>query len=196
VKAVVNTLIAWGPLGVFIVALVDGAGVPSPGGLDWMVLLLAINRPDLAMTFAGLAILGSLIGGSFLFWVAGRGGEKMLKKYRGRPRFEKLETWFQRYGLLTVFIPALIPIPMPLKFFIICAGVFKVKPLTYLVVLTVARVPRYLALAYLGSQLGHESFNWMKAHAWHMAGIAAGMFVILYMLILVADRRRRLADQG
>ncbi len=194
-KALLNTLIAWGPLGVFIVAVVDGAGMPSPGGLDWMVLLLSINQPGLAFGFAGLAILGSLIGGLFLFWLARRGGEKMLAKYRGRPRFEKLEKWFQHYGLLTVFIPALIPIPMPLKFFIVCAGVFDVSPMSYFLVLTVARIPRYLALAYLGSQLGHESFNWMKAHAWHMIGAAAALFVLLYLTILVVDRRKRLTGQ-
>jgi membrane protein YqaA with SNARE-associated domain len=191
VKALIATLVAWGPLGVFIVAVIDGAGVPSPGGLDWLVLLLAINRPELAFEFAGLAILGSLIGGLFLFWIARRGGEAMLKKYRGRPRFQKLEKWFQHYGLLTVFIPALVPIPMPLKFFVICAGVFKVHPFTYFIVVLVARIPRYLGLAYLGSQLGHESFNWLKAHAWHMAGLAAGLFVFLYVLILIAGRRRR-----
>lgn len=191
-KALLNTLISWGPLGVFIVAVIDGAGVPSPGGLDWMLLLLAINRPELAFGLAGLAILGSLIGGLFLYWIARRGGEAMLKKYRGRPRFERFEKWFQRYGLLTVFIPALVPIPMPLKFFVLCAGVFEVPPLVYLLVMLVARVPRYLGLAYLGSQLGRESFTWLRAHAWHMAGIAAALFVFLYLLILVADRRRRL----
>jgi membrane protein YqaA with SNARE-associated domain len=194
-KAILNTLIAWGPLGVFIIAVVDGAGVPSPGGLDWVILLLSANRPDLAFGLAGLAILGSMIGGVFLYWIARRGGDAMLKKYRGRPRFERFERWFQHYGMLTVFIPALVPIPMPLKFFIICAGVFEVPLLTYFLVLLVARIPRYLGLAYLGSQLGHQSFPWLKAHAWHMIGIAFGLFVFLYLLILVADRRRRLTGQ-
>lgn len=190
-RALLDTLIAWGPLGVFIVAVIDGAGVPSPGGLDWMLVLLSINRPELAYGMAGLAIIGSLIGGLVLYWIARRGGEAMLKKYRG-PRFARFEKWFQRYGLLTVFIPALIPIPMPLKFFVLCAGVFEVPVLTYFLVMLVARVPRYLGLAYLGSQLGHQSFAWLKWHAWHMMGIAAGLFVVLYLLILIAERRRRL----
>ena len=191
-KAVINTLLAWGPLGVFIIAFIDGAGVPSPGGLDWVLVILCANRPDLAYGMAGLALLGSLIGGLFLYWMARRGGEAMLKKYRERPRFARFERWFQRYGMLTVFIPALVPIPMPMKFFVICAGVFEIPVLTYVVVLFAARVPRYLGLAYLGSHLGRESFPWLKAHLWHMAGVAAGLFVFLYLLIVLVERRRRL----
>src|ERR1017187_6497763 len=194
-KAFLNTLIAWGPLGVFIVAVIDGAGVPSPGGLDWMLVVLSINRPDLAYGMAGLAVAGSLIGSLFLYWIARRGGEAMLKKYRGRPRFARFEKWFQRYGLLTVFIPALIPIHMPLKFFAVCAGVFEVPVATYFLVMLAARVPRYLGLAYLGSQLGRESFTWLRSHAWHMTGVAAALFVFLYLLILVVERRRRLTGQ-
>lgn len=191
-KTILNTLIAWGPLGVFVIAVIDGAGVPSPGGLDWVLLLLSINRPGLAYGLAGLALIGSLIGGVFLYWIARRSGETMLRKYRNRPRFERFERWFQHYGMLTVFIPALIPIPMPLKFFVICAGVFEVPVLTYFVVLLVARVPRYLGLAYLGAKLGKESKPWLQAHMWHMIGIAVGLFVLLYLLILIAERRRRL----
>src|SRR5437763_586016 len=115
-KRLLNTLIAWGPAGILIFAFVDGVGVPSPGGLDWLLVLLSVNRPEMAFQFAGLALIGSLAGALVLFWIARRGGEATLKKYRGRPRFVQFEKWFQRYGLLTVFIPALMPIPMPLKF--------------------------------------------------------------------------------
>ncbi len=191
-KAIVNTLLAWGPLGVIVIAIIDGAGVPSPGGLDWVLLVVAANRPNLAYGLAGLALLGSLIGGVFLYWIARRGGEAMLKKYRDRPRFVRFEQWFQHYGMLTVFIPALIPIPMPMKFFVICAGVFEVPILTYFTVLLIARVPRYLGLAYLGAKLGRESWPWLLSHVWQMTGIALGLFVFLYLLILVAERRRRL----
>jgi membrane protein YqaA with SNARE-associated domain len=192
-SGIVNTLIAWGPAGIFLFAILDGAGLPSPGGLDWLLVFLSIKRPDLAYRFAGLCMVGSIGGGAFLYWIARRGGETVLKKYRVRPNFIRFERWFQHYGLLTVFIPALIPIPMPLKFFVLCAGVFKVSPLTYMVVLLLARVPRYLGLAYLGSELGVESTAWLKAHVWQMCGIAAALFLFLYLLIFVAERRRRLA---
>lgn len=190
-KGVMETLIAWGPAGVFVFAILDGVGVPSPGGLDWLLVFLASRTPDSAYTMAALALTGSLIGGMMLYYLSRRAGEKVLVKYRGRPRFVRFEQWFQRYGLLTVFIPALVPIPMPLKFFVICAGVFAVPPLTFFLVMLAARVPRYFALAYLGAQLGRESLPWLKSHVWHMVGIAAVLFAVLYIMIRLTDRRRQ-----
>lgn len=194
-KKFLDTLIAWGPPGVFLFAVADGAGAPSPGGLDWLLVYLSIRSPGLAYGMAGLAILGSLIGGLILYYVAKRAGEAMLEKYRTRPRFKRFERWFQRYGLLTVFIPALVPIPMPLKFFVICAGVFEVPPLTYFLVMLAARVPRYLALAYLGSQLRDNALSWLQSHVLHLFGVAAGLFAFLYLLILLAEKRRALTGQ-
>lgn len=190
-KALVATLIAWGPLGLFLFALVDGIGFPTPNGLDAALLLLTINRPSFAFGFAALTLIGSAIGCMILFSFARKGGEASLKKYRSKPRFVKLEEWFQRYGLLTIFIPALLPIPLPLKFFILCAGVFEVRPLVFLGVLLAARIPRYFLLAYLGSQLGSQSFQWLKQHTWHLVGFAAGLFLFLYLLIRLADRNRK-----
>jgi membrane protein DedA with SNARE-associated domain len=195
-KEFVNTLIAWGPLGVFIFAILDGAGIPSPGGLDWLLVLIAVNSPEQWYWLACLSVAGSVLGCLFLYYIARRAGEAMLAKYRRRPRFQRFERWFQHYGLVTVFIPALVPIPMPLKFFIICAGVFEVPSATFIAVLVAARVPRYLGLAYLGAELGRESFSWLKSHAIEMIAIAAGLFVVLYLLILITDRRKRLTESA
>ena len=189
-KALFATLIAWGPLGLFLFAIIDGAGVPTPNGLDFLLLLLTINRPAYAYWFAACTLAGSMIGCTILYFMARKGGEASLKKYRERPRFVKLEEWFQRYGLLTIFIPALLPIPLPLKFFILCAGVFEVRLPVLWGVLLAARIPRYFALAYLGSELGNHSFEWLKAHTWHLIGFAVGLFAFLYLLIRVSDRGR------
>ena len=32
---------------------------------------------------------------------------------------------FQRFGLVTVYVPALMPVPMPLKFLVISAGALR-----------------------------------------------------------------------
>lgn len=195
-KELLATLIAWGPPGLFLFAVIDGAGVPTPNGLDALLLLLTINRPSFAWGFAAITLVGSLIGCTFLFYMARKGGEAGLKKYRARPRFVRLEEWFQRYGLLTIFIPALLPIPLPLKFFILCAGVFEVRLPVFWAVLLAARIPRYFALAYLGSQLGTQSGPWLLAHTWHLLGFGVGLFAFLYLLIRLTDRRHRRSLRG
>ena len=50
-----DVLVSWGPLGLLVFAAVESAGIPSPGGTDALLLVLAIARPQEAMLCAILA---------------------------------------------------------------------------------------------------------------------------------------------
>ena len=102
-----------------------------------------------------------------------------------------MKRWFQEYGLVTVFVPAAVPIPMPLKLFIIAAGAFQVRPVAFAAILTVARIPRYFGLAWLGLQLKGETLSYLGHHVWQLCAFAAALFLALYLAIRFADRRRR-----
>jgi len=193
-KGFINLLVGIGPLGVFLVALIDGVGVPIPGGVDFLLVLLAAKSPDQAFLFATVTIIGSLIGGMGLFYAARKGGETYLAKYTSDGRGLTLKHWFLEYGLLTVFIPALVVIPMPLKVSEICAGALGVRPMPFFLTLLAARVPRYFGLAYLGAKLGEEgAWPWVKAHGWHMGAFSIALFAVLYLMILVVHNRRKSA---
>lgn len=192
-----DTLISWGPFGLFLCAILDSGGVPNPGGLDALLLLVTAVNPRSVWLCATLSVIGSLIGCMFLYHLARKGGEIYLEKHLSSGRGAKFRAWFRRYGLLTLFIPGLVPfVPLPLKAFVICAGATGVRPQTFLLVLLVARVPRYFALAYLGAQLGKNSLPWLKTHAWHLVAIAAGLFVFLYALIRVYERMHARSAKG
>jgi undecaprenyl-diphosphatase len=193
-KKFVDTLVGWGPLGLLVIAFLDGMGVPLPGGVDLALILLCTADPAQAYWYALVTIGASLAGGMVLYYVARKGGEAFLAKYTSSGRGAKFRVWFQHYGLITVFIPALVIIPMPLKVFVICAGALGVTPRAFFLTLLVARIPRYFGLAYLGSQLGTQSWPWVKAHVWHMVGLAGVLCAALYLMIRLADaRRQRLA---
>src|SRR5579863_2291359 len=111
-----DVLVSWGPLGVLLLATVESAGIPNPGGTDALLLVLAIARPQQAMLCAVLAAAGSLIGSVIFYEITRRGGEKFLAKYAAGGGTQRFREWFARYGLITVFIPALLPIPiLPFK---------------------------------------------------------------------------------
>ncbi|HLJ18215.1 MAG TPA: VTT domain-containing protein [Bryobacteraceae bacterium] len=189
-KRVLDTLVAWGPWGIFLVAILDSAGVPSPGGMDLLLLLVTIANPAKAWLSASLAVAGSLIGCMILFYLARRGGDRFLERYTSSGRGARFKAWFLRYGLITVFIPALLVIPMPLKVFVICSGAMGIRPLPFAVIIIAARVPRYFALAYLGSRLGMSSVPWLKEHVWQMLAGAAVLFLLLYVLVRIWERRQ------
>lgn len=184
-------LVAWGPFGIFAAALIESAGVPSPSGTDALILLVTIARPDSWVLCGLLAVLGSVIGSAFFHAIVSKGGEKLLERKTSTPRGAKLKAWFQRYGMASVFVCALVPLPfMPLKVMAICACGLGVTRSRYLSVIGAARLPRYLAIAYLGAQLGENSNAWLKSHLWHMGGLALALFVGIYALLKVSDKQQ------
>ena len=69
---------AWGPMGAFLVALIDGIGLPNPGGPDYLVLFLGWAQPESAILSGFAAVAGALIGSMALYYAARKGGERYL----------------------------------------------------------------------------------------------------------------------
>lgn len=154
-------------------------------------MLLSAKAPDHAALCAFLALGGSLAGSMLLYWLARRGGEAYLERHSMTPRGIKARAWFQHYGLLSVFISAISPIPMPMKLFVISSGALGVRPMPFFFTVLAARTPRYAALAYLGAHLGHDGAGaYLKSHAWHIGGILVALFAACFAAIKIADARR------
>lgn len=186
-----QVLVSWGPLGVFVLSLVESLGIPNPSGTDALLLLVAIERPSAAVMCAVLATAGSLIGSAIFYEIVRKGGDRFLLRYTMSGRGLRFRAWAQRYGMVTVFISALLPIPiLPLKVFAACACAMGVSRTRYMVVMAAARIPRYAGLAYLGVKLGENSAAWIKSHAWHMGALAVALFGALYVLLKWNDRAR------
>jgi len=190
VKQFVATLVSWGPLGVLILSVLDSTGVPMVGGVDALVVVIAVANHSAAWPAAAMATLGSLIGSVVLFYLARKGGEAYLARYTSRGRGAQFRRWFERYGLTTVFVPAAVPIPMPMKVFVLSAGAMGVRTSWFVTVILAARIPRYFMLAWLGTRLGPQTLPFLKANLGWLFAIAAALFVLLYAGIRLADRNR------
>ena len=163
-KPFLNILISWGPWGLLVLAALDSIGVPIVGGVDALLIAVSTVEPDKAYIAAVCAILGSLAGSYFLFAIAQKGGHVLLAKHTSRGSGLKLRNWFEKYGLLTVFIPALSPVPLPMKIPVFCAGALEVRLRSFLGVVAFARIIRYFTLAYLGQRYGRYTLPFLKAH--------------------------------
>jgi len=179
---------------VLLLAGLDSTGIPIPGGVDALLVVIAALDHSAAYVAATAAIGGSIIGNLILFFIARRGGEVYLNRYTSTGRGAKLKAWFLEYGLLTVFIPALVPIPLPLKIFVLSAGALLVGPLSFTVTIALARIPRYIFLAWLGTTLGENTIPYMRSHIWELMLFAAALFMVLFFLIRFLDRKHRLAQ--
>lgn len=190
-KHLTDALVAWGPTGILLLSILDSSGIPVAGVFDALLILVAVQRPDVAWLCAGLAVAGSTIGNLVLFWASRKGGRVFMDKAAPDGRAAQFQVWFRQYGMITVFVPALMPIPMPLKLFVISAGVLGTATSEFIVVVLAARILRYFGEAWLGVTLRHESAAFLKTHAWNFVAGAVVLFVGLYLLLLLRERVRR-----
>ncbi|MGD0199184.1 MAG: VTT domain-containing protein [Bryobacteraceae bacterium] len=189
-----QTLLAWGPWGAFVFSIIDSGGLPAPEGVDVLLVTMAALDATTGYLAAGLAVVGSLIGSLFLFYLGRKGGEAYLDKKAQTPRQRKFRRWFQHYGGLTLLIPTLIPIPLPVKIFVLSAGALGMKRSHFVLILVFARTVRYFALAYLGAQMGRQPLHYLSQHRFPLLAISVGLFLVLYLLVKWKDRRRAAAE--
>ena len=189
-------LVALGPWGILLVSFIDSAGIPLTVGLDFLVILLSAKEPTLAPAWVALAVVGSSAGNLVLFYIARKSGERLMKVEAPESQRARFRKWFNRYGLVTVFIPALIPIPMPMKFFVVCSGALRINQVSFLLTVVVARLLRYGGESFLGVQMGEHSTRYLSEHARELGVVAAALFVGLYLLVRLSDRWRKPAPQG
>lgn len=201
-----DLLVAWGPAGIFLLSILDSSGVPVAGVFDAMLILISAKNPAVAWLCAGMAVVGSTVGSTLLFLAARSSRERFSRPSEPGSRFARVleflrplgvrlmdrmirklvnspraNDWFRRYGLVTVFIPALMPIPMPLKLFVISAGVLGTTFRQFITVLLAARILRYFGEAWLGVQLGMESATFLKTHVLHFT-----LGAVLLATVLIA----------
>ncbi|MDQ2841390.1 MAG: VTT domain-containing protein [Acidobacteriota bacterium] len=186
----VEILLAWGPYGLLLLSLLDSVGLPVVGGVDSLLVAVATNRPPQAYLAAACAVIGSLAGSLVLFSIARRGGEVLLAKHISGRAGAKLHLWFQRYGLVTVFVPAISPLPMPMKVPVFCAGALNVRISYFVFVVLTARVVRYFALAYLGQRYGHFTAQYLLKHGVLIGSVAFSLAVAMAIGLRLYQRHR------
>ena len=184
-------LVAFGPLGIFLIGVIDSLGIPLPAATDYWLLTVAVDAPQRAYFTALMAVIGSSIGSVALFLAARHGRRLFGKGELTSARGQKFQQWFHRYGLLTVFVPAVTPIvPLPLKVFVLSAGALRTRTSRFLVVLLAARIIRYFGEAYLGVQLGKDVEPFLRRNVWPLGGAVLALALGLYWLMRLSERWR------
>jgi len=187
-------LLAFGPFGILVVALLDSLVLPLPAGVDVLVLTAAVesgNNPQRAYFAAFMAVLGSTAGNIALFLAARHGTAWLIKDVTPSPRAQKFHDWFHRYGLLTVFVPCFTPvIPFPLKVFVVSAGALRTRLSKFILVVLAARILRYFGEAWLGLNLGPHAEAFLRRNAWSLLGAGRERARGFYIAIRWNERRR------
>ena len=130
--------------GLFFAALLSATILPFQSEVVLFGMLLTHHYSAVALVL--VASLGNILG-SCLNWLMGR----FLARFEDRPWFplrrdkiEKAEGWYHRYGRWTLLLSLVPVIGDPLT---IVAGVLREPFPVFLVLVSIAKIGRYLAVA-------------------------------------------------
>jgi membrane protein YqaA with SNARE-associated domain len=179
--------------GLFLIAFLDSSFLSFPNVVDLLIIADVTRHESRWLYYALLPTAGSVAGSFVLYQFARRGGDRFLRKRVNPGRLDRAMATFQRYGMLAVLVPAILPPPVPLKLFVLAAGIARVRPLEFLVAIAIGCGIRYFGEALLALWYGDEAARFLTDHAREVSlGLAA--LVVTAAVIVIVRRRRAAAN--
>lgn len=145
-----ETIIAhYGLAGMFMLSAAEAIFFPIPPD----VFLPALASIHGAVIVSLIATFGSLIGALIGYGLGYWGGNPLALRFFGEVRIAKVHGYFERWGVWAVIIAAVTPIPF--KVFTVAGGIARMSFMPFCVACFVGRLPRYLAVSFVGMGLWH-----------------------------------------
>ncbi len=183
--------VAWGGPGLFVIGYLDSSFLSFPEVNDLLVMGMAMSHPPRLLYYSLMATLGSVAGCLTLYYIARAGGEAFVRKRFKEHHVDRGLVLAQKYGLLVVMIPALMPPPMPFKIFILIAGVAEIPVVQFTAAVFTARFIRYFGEGLLAVWYGQAAFAFMTANAGRIGLSLAALALVIGVLVMLVRRRRR-----
>ncbi|HEX6972824.1 MAG TPA: VTT domain-containing protein [Vicinamibacterales bacterium] len=180
----------FGGPGLFLIAFLDSSFLSFPEVVDLLLMGLVTQHKERVLWYALLPTLGSLAGCLVLYFLARKGGEAFLRKRFHERHVDKTMAIFQKYGLLAVAIPSILPPPIPFKPFVLAAGVAGVRPVDFIIAVLIGRGIRYFGEAFLALWYGDRAVAFLNANAKPIAMALAGTVIALAVGWTIWQRRR------
>jgi membrane protein DedA with SNARE-associated domain len=170
-----------GGVGVMCLALADSSFFSLPEGNDLLIVVLSTGKSWGNMIYyVGMTVIGSVIGCTLVYFIGRKGGSPVLRRKFSKQSIDRAEKLINRYGILTVLVPSILPPPFPFKIFVLSAGVFRLKMPEFLTAVVVGRTLRYGFWGVLAVIYGNAVKQYMQQNL-NLAGI-----VLLTCFALVA----------
>ena len=183
--------------GLFVIAFLDSSFLSLPEINDLLVIMLVIQNKQLMAYYALMATLGSIAGCLVLYFIGRKGGEAMLRRRFGGPRLERAMDFYQRYGVLAIAIPAILPPPSPFKVFVVMAGVAKLPVLQFVSAIALARGFRYFGEGWLAVRYGDQAITMLEENGRALSlGLAVIVVGSVVAYLIWRSRQRSAADVG
>jgi len=185
------TLLPYGGVGLMVLAICDSSFLSLPEVNDLLLMTFSIDDPDSMLKLATLTTLGSVIGCALLYSVGRKGGEAFLRKRFSDERFLRVQSWYQKYGVLAVIVPSLLPPPTPFKIFVLSAGTFGISWPQFLAAVSIGRGIRYFSEGFLAITYGPAAIQFVHDNYGRIGLVVAILIVAAAVVFFYARRRMR-----
>jgi membrane protein YqaA with SNARE-associated domain len=190
-----SVAVALGGPGLFLIAFLDSSFLSLPEINDLLLVVMVTKRPHLMPYYATMVVFGSIVGCLVMYYIGYKGGAMLLQKRFKGPTVERNIALFQRYGVLAVLIPSLLPPPAPFKIFVILAGVTRIPLAKFCAAIAIGRGIRYFGEGLLAVWYGDRAMAYVDEHGREVSLALLGVIVLGLAAYLVWRRVRR-AGQG
>lgn len=179
-SAALRWVASLGAPGLLAVSLVDATIVPLaiPGSTD-LLLLWLISHGGNPWVLVSCAVAGSLIGGWTTWRLGKKGGEAAIERYVPRRLRHRVHGWSQHHPILVLFLPAILPPPIPLAPFLLAGGALGASGRRFVTAFGTGRAIRYTLVAWLAVRYGRRVIRLWSSTLGRWSGTILWVFVAL-----------------
>ena len=157
-----------------LVAFSESIFFPIPP--DPLVIAIGVASPGSAIWVAALATVASVAGAFLGHWLGRRFGRPLLRRLVSQDKVDRAEAMFNRYGVWTIILAAITPIPY--KVFAILAGVMALPVRPFLIASVIGRGARLMTIGVLVFLFGEEIQVFIEGN-FELVTIATGVGLVV-----------------
>jgi len=181
----IDFFLAWGGLGLAMIAFAESSFFPIPP--DLLLIPLSLASPDKALLYAFITTLFSVTGSLLGYFLGSRFGRPLLYRFAKPATVMRVEKMFHLYGTWSITIAGFTPIPY--KVFTIAAGVFRSSIPSLLVGSLIGRGLRFLGEAFIILALGTKAGYFLNSYAGISTSVIALLIILIYFFLKKSNIR-------
>ena len=174
-----------------MVAFSESIFFPIPP--DPLVIAIGVASPGTAIWVAALATVASVAGAFLGHWLGRRFGRPLLRRLVSQDKVDRAEALFNRYGVWTIILAAITPIPY--KVFAILAGVMALPVRPFLIASVIGRGARLMTIGVLVFLFGEEIQIFIEGN-FELVTIATGVGLMVMVAGYLAYRGWSARESG
>ncbi len=173
----------WAIVLLALVAFSDSIFFPIPP--DPLLIAVGVANPGSAIWLALLATATSLAGAYAGYWLGRKAGRPLLRRLVSEHKIERAEELFNKYGVWTIILAAITPLPY--KVFAILAGVMALPVRPFLIASLIGRGARLMTIGVLVFLFGEGIQEFIEGN-FELLTIGGGLGLVFMVVSYLAYR--------